>query len=303
MELKTIPIDEIQPNPFQPRESFEKESLKELADSIKDVNIIQPIVVRPHGFNYQIIAGERRWRAAQMVGLREIPCIVKEIPDERVLFESLVENLHRKNLTDIERENAIHEIWQNRDDFGIKAKTELAKRLGIREGKVQDDIEAWEFRHKEEVPMGTSTDVIRRTRGLGPEVRKRIIEKVDVGEMKASEVDTVAKVIRRAPEHLRKEILKPKSRITPKMAETIVTKLDSEEQQNVIIDEIKRLRLTEDEAEEQIREIQRAKEMSQPVTKEMEIKECTIYIVSEYDCPHCKRHYLIKCDGKRDWVE
>jgi len=76
MELKTIVIDEIQPNPFQPRERFDKESLKELADSIKDVNIIQPIVVRPHGFNYQIIAGERRWRAAQMAGLKKIPCII-----------------------------------------------------------------------------------------------------------------------------------------------------------------------------------------------------------------------------------
>lgn len=303
MELKTIRIAEIQPNPFQPRESFEKESLKELAASIKDANIIQPIVVRPHGFNYQIVAGERRWRAAQMAGLEEIPCIIKEIAEERVLLESLVENLHRKNLTDTERENAIHEIWQNRDDFGIKTKTELAKRLGIREAKVQDDIEAWEFRHEEEVPMGTSTDVIRRTRGLGTEARKRIIEKVDVGEMKASEVDTVAKAIRRAPSQLRKEILKPKSRITPKMAETIVTKLSSEEEQNVIIDEIKRSRLTEDEAEERVREIQRAREMGKPLRKEMGVKEGTVYMVGEYDCPHCKRHYVIKCDGKRDWLE
>ena len=303
MELKTIVIDEIQPNPFQPRERFEKESLKELADSIKDVNIIQPIVVRPHGFNYQIIAGERRWRAAQMAGLKKIPCIIKEIAEERVLFESLSENLHRKNLTDTERENAIHEIWQNRDDFGIKTKTELARRLGIREAKVQDDIEAWEFRHEEEVPMGTSTDVIRRTRGLEPKARKRIIKKVDVGEIKASEVDTVAKVIRRAPTNLKKEILKPKSRITPKMAETIITKLSSEEEQNMVINEIKRSRLTEDEAEDRIREIQRAKEMSTPLVKEMEVKKGTVYIVSEYDCPHCGRHYLIKCNGKQDWVE
>ncbi|MFQ5892570.1 MAG: ParB/RepB/Spo0J family partition protein, partial [Candidatus Methanofastidiosia archaeon] len=285
------------------RESFEKESLKELADSIRDAKIIQPIVVRQYGYIYQIIAGERRWRAAQMAGLKEISCIVKEVAEERVLLESLIENLHRKNLTDTERENAIHEIWHNRNDFGIKTKAELAKRLGIREQKVLDDIEAWEFRHKEEIPMGTSTDVIRRTRGLESEMRRRIVEKVEIGEIKASEVDTVAKVIRRAPEPLRKEVLKPKSRITPKIAETIMTKLPSEEEQKVVIDEIKRSRLTEDEVEDRVREIQRAKEMGRPLTKEMGVKEGIIYTIGEYECPQCKKHYLIKCNGKRDWIE
>lgn len=303
MKLETIRVDEITPNPFQPRESFEKESINELADSIKDAKIIQPVVVRRLGFNYQIIAGERRWRAAQVAGLKKIPCLVKEIPEERVLLESLIENLHRKDLTDTERENAIHEIWHNREDFGIDTKAELARRLGIRERKVSEDIEAWEFRHKEEVPMGTSTDVIRRTRGLETEARKRIIEKVTEGEIKASEVDTVAKVIRRAPEALKKEILKPKSRITPKIAETIVTKLPFEEEQDIVVSEVKRLRLTEDEVEDRIKEIQRAKEKGESLTKEMGVKKGTIYTVGEYECPHCKRHYLIKCDGKRDWVE
>jgi len=77
-----ISVDEIQPNPFQPRESFEKESLRELADSIRDASVIQPIVVRRHGKGYQIIAGERRWRAAQMAGLKEIPSLIKDIPEE-----------------------------------------------------------------------------------------------------------------------------------------------------------------------------------------------------------------------------
>lgn len=178
-----ISVDEIRPNPFQPRESFEKETLRELADSIEDADILQPLVVRLHGLNYQIVAGERRWRAAQMAGLQEVPCIVKEIEHERVLFESLIENLHRKDLRDVERENALYEIWRRREDFGIQTKAELARRLGIRKGRVLDDIEAWEFRHQEEVPTGTSTDVIRRTRGLQPEERRRIIEKVGGGEI------------------------------------------------------------------------------------------------------------------------
>ncbi|MCK4483036.1 hypothetical protein KAU55_07385, partial [Candidatus Bathyarchaeota archaeon] len=91
--------------------------------------------------------------------------------------------------------------------------------------------------------------------------------------------------------------------ITPKMAETIVTKLPAEEEQNLIVEEIKRLRLTEDEVEDRVREIQHAKETGKPPTKEIGVKEGTIHIVREYDCPYCKKHYVIKCDGKRDWLE
>ena len=303
MELKMISVKEIQPNPFQPRESFEKESLRELADSIKDAKIVQPIIVRQHGFNYQIIAGERRWRAAQIAGLHKIPCIVKEIDEERVLIESLIENLHRKDLTDLERENAIHEIWENREDLGFKYKSELAKAIGVSPIRVEDDIEAWEARHEMDMPFSVSTRTIARTRGLEAEVRKGIVEKVAEGDLKASEVDVVAKVIKKASEPVKKELLKPKSRITPKMAETIVTKLPTEKEQKLIVDEINRSRLTEDEVEDRVREVHRAKELGKPLTKEVVVREGTVYVVGEYDCPHCKKHYLIKCDGKKDWVE
>jgi len=304
MELKMIPINEIQPNPFQPRESFEEESLKELADSMKGVNVIQPIVVSRTGKGYQIIAGERRWRAAQIVGFEEVACIVRDIGNERVLLASLIENLHRTNLTDIERENAIHELWENREELGFKHKSELAGAIGLRPNDVQNDIEAWEFRHKEVgIPTSTPTYIISRTKGLPTEDRKTIIDKVQKGEIQAKEAYTAIKVLRRAPQAIKRELLKPKSRVTPKMAESIVTKLPTEEEQAVVVEEIKRLRLTEDEVEDRVREIQRSKEKGEPLRKEMGVKEGVIYTVGEYECPHCKRHYLIKCNGKRDWVE
>lgn len=304
MKLEAIAVDEIQPNPFQPRESFEKESLKELADSIKDAGIIQPIVVRRHGFSYQIIAGERRWRAAQMVGLKKIPCIVKEIDDERVLLESLIENLHRKNLTDIERENAVYGLWENREDLGFKSKSELARAIGVPPQNVDNDLEAWEFRHREEgILPSTPTYVISRSRGLPVEERKKVVDKVQKGEFKAQEAYTAIKVLRKAPEGIKKELLKSKPHITPKMAETIMTKLPAEEEQNLIVKEIKRSRLTEDEVEDRIREIQHAKEMGKPITKETGAREGAVQIMREYDCPYCKKHYVIKCDGKRDWLE
>jgi len=304
--FKMIPVRDIQPNPFQPRESFDKESLEELADSIKEAGVLQPILVREHGLHYQIVAGERRWRAAQMVGLKRVPCIIKETAEERVLLESLIENLHRRNLSDIERENAIHEIWERRDDFGIESKSDLARKLSLRESKVYDDIEAYEFRDSQDVSTRIPTDTIRRTRGLEPNVRRIIIDKVDLGEIKASEVDTVAKVLRRAPDHLKREVLRPKTHITPRIAEAIVERIPSEEDQKRIITEMERLSLTEDEAGNRIREVQHSGETARNSNQETPstgIFQGDFHVVDEYECPHCGGHYVIKCDGTKDWVE
>ena len=303
MELKNIPIEKIHANPFQPRENFEKDSLFELADSIKDSNIIQPIVVRKQGEEYQIIAGERRWRAAQMAGLKLLPCIIKDVAEDRVLLESLVENLHRLDLSDSEEENAVHELWEKRNTLGFKTKLDLAKAIGLGEHRIQSDLDAWDFRRQEQVPMGTSTRTIRGTRGLPTEERKAVIEKVQSGDFKVSEVDSVSKILRTASEPIKEEILKPKSRLSAKMAEEIVSRLPEEEEQKVVVEEIRRFRLTDDEVQDRVREIQRAKEKGEHLRKEMGVQEGITYTVGEYECPHCKKHYLIRCNGKKDWVE
>jgi ParB family transcriptional regulator, chromosome partitioning protein len=97
-----IRIDDIDPNPVQPRRVFEPERLRELANSIRVLGIIQPIVVRPSGPRYQLVTGERRWRAAKLAGLEIIPAVVKEIADERLLEITLVENIQREDLNPIE---------------------------------------------------------------------------------------------------------------------------------------------------------------------------------------------------------
>jgi ParB family chromosome partitioning protein len=259
MKLEYIDIDQIRPNPFQPREHFEKESLQELTNSIKNGGVVQPIVVRKHGANYEIIAGERRWRATRMAGVKKIPAIVKDIAEDRILIESLVENLHRLDLSDPERENAVHELWEKRNALGIKTKSDLAKAIGMREATIAEDLDAWEFRRKENTAMAVSTRTIRGTRGLEPEERKQIVEKVKAEEFKVSEVDTVAKVVRKAPETVKRELLKPKSRITPKMAETIVEKLPTKEDQEEVLKEAIQLRLTEDELTARVQDIKRSR--------------------------------------------
>src|SRR6185436_70991 len=97
-----IRIADIDPNPVQPRRVFEPERMQELANSIRANGIIQPIVVRPSGGRYQLVAGERRWRAAKLAGLEMVPVVIQEIPDNRLLEITLVENIQREDLNPIE---------------------------------------------------------------------------------------------------------------------------------------------------------------------------------------------------------
>ncbi|TAK91118.1 MAG: ParB/RepB/Spo0J family partition protein [Verrucomicrobia bacterium] len=101
-QIRRVPTSQVQPCPFQPRKDFPPESLRELADSIKEQGIVQPLIVRQQGDHFELIAGERRWRASQLIGLAEIPVIVREADDRAVLEMALIENLQRENLNPIE---------------------------------------------------------------------------------------------------------------------------------------------------------------------------------------------------------
>jgi ParB family chromosome partitioning protein len=101
-QVQRAPVARLRPCPLQPRKDFSPESLRELADSIKEQGIVQPLIVRRRGEDFELIAGERRWRAAQMLGLAEVPVIVREADDHTVLELALIENLQRENLNAIE---------------------------------------------------------------------------------------------------------------------------------------------------------------------------------------------------------
>ena len=110
-----LPIELIRPNPYQPRRSFDKELLEQLADSIKDIGVLQPIIVKEIKGKekaWQIIAGERRWRAAQMAGLHEIPVHIKNIKDEEVAIIALIENIQRENLSAIDEAKGYKKVME-----------------------------------------------------------------------------------------------------------------------------------------------------------------------------------------------
>src|SRR5438093_400504 len=125
--ISEIPIDQIAVNPNQPRKLFDSESLSELAASIRSSGVIQPVVVRRHGPGYQLIAGERRWRAARQAGLARIPAVVREATDAQSLEIALVENLLREDLNPMEEAEAYQKLLAQ---FGW-TQEELAQRVGL----------------------------------------------------------------------------------------------------------------------------------------------------------------------------
>jgi ParB family chromosome partitioning protein len=124
--FEQLPLDRIDPNPRQPREAFDEESLQDLTTSIEAVGVLQPIVVRPYGERYQIVMGERRVRAARTAGLERIPAIVRTTEDDELLRDALLENVHREDLNPLEEAAAYEQLLL---DFGI-TQEELAARLG-----------------------------------------------------------------------------------------------------------------------------------------------------------------------------
>jgi len=121
-----IDIDLIEPSPYQPRTKFHEQALDELARSIKSSGIIQPLVVRPIGSRFQLIAGERRWRAAQRAGLSKVSAIVKQVADELALEMTLVENIQREDLNPIEAARAFERLM---DEFHLTQEA-VAERTG-----------------------------------------------------------------------------------------------------------------------------------------------------------------------------
>src|SRR5215475_14061053 len=150
-ELLQLPVSQVHPNPYQPRQHFDTERLQELASSLKTQGLLQPIVVRRHQDGFELIAGERRWRAAQMAGFETIPALVKPASDEEVLGLALLENLQREELNPLEEARAYQrlqaEFHLRQEDVARyvgKDRSSIANALRLLKlpQALQDDLEA-----------------------------------------------------------------------------------------------------------------------------------------------------------------
>ena len=160
--VQMIPVAGIEPHPGQPRRIFQEEALAELAASIQARGVIQPIVVRPHGHRFQIVAGERRWRAAQRARLHEIPAIVRSFSDEETLEVALIENIQRQDLNAIEEAQAYKRLL---DDYG-HTQEELGRLVHKSRSHVANLLRLLDLPAKVQIMVGTGELSMGHARAL-----------------------------------------------------------------------------------------------------------------------------------------
>jgi len=161
-EIKHLELSIIKPNPFQPRRIFDQAHLEELAQSIKEYGVLQPIIVRRIGTSYELVAGERRFRASQIIGLKSIPAIVKNLSDKEIAEMALIENLQREDLNYFEEAEAYAKLIK---EFGI-TQDEIAKRVSKSQSTIANKLRLLNL--KSSVRKEISVDVIteRHARAL-----------------------------------------------------------------------------------------------------------------------------------------
>lgn len=177
-QLLQLSLDQIRPGSYQPRRSFDQTALQELADSLVSQGLVQPILVRPYGGRYELIAGERRWRAAQLAGLTSIPAIVRQLDDQSVAAVALIENIQRKDLNALEEAHALQRL---RDEFGMTQEA-VAKAVGRSRSAVTNLLRLLELHEdvktlleKGELDMGHARALLALDREVQPVVARQVI--------------------------------------------------------------------------------------------------------------------------------
>jgi ParB/RepB/Spo0J family partition protein len=182
--VRTIPVERIVPNPEQPRLVFDEETLQELAASIREHGVLQPILVRPLGnHQFQLIAGERRWRASKAAGLGTIPALVEEIDDDTALEISIIENLQREDLSPLD-EAAMYDRMTREHGYSVRR---LAQKLGKDKGYVENRLRLADAPPEVRALVSVRKDTLSHAYELlkvdDPKKRRRLAEQVGRGEL------------------------------------------------------------------------------------------------------------------------
>jgi len=189
-QIREVPTNRILPNPAQPRLSYEEESLVELADSIREHGVLQPILVRPVGSQFELIAGERRWRASRMAQRDSIPAIVVEFDDETALEVSIIENLQREDVSPLE-ESA---MFRKMTDLGYTLR-QLAQKIGKDKGYVENRIRLAEappeIRELVSLRKDTLSHAYELMKVRDERTRRRLAKKVAAGELTLSRLRAI----------------------------------------------------------------------------------------------------------------
>lgn len=193
-ELRQIDVDAIVPNEFQPRRRFDEDALVALADSIRELGVLQPILVRPEGAGvYELIAGERRWRAARRVGLPSVPAIVRSTADQGSLEQAIVENLHREDLTALEEAFAYQQLVE---DFGL-TQDQVAARVGKSRSAVSNTLRLFQLPGSVQRMIGEGQLSAGHARAIlqlaDPEAQVRLADRIVDEELSVRAAEMAAK--------------------------------------------------------------------------------------------------------------
>ncbi len=219
-ELLNIDLDLIEPNAKQPRTNFGEAKLEELAQSIRVNGVVQPIIVRKKGANYEIVAGERRWRASQRAGLQKIPAVVKEIKDDKLLELALIENIQRQELNAIEEAKAYKNLVEN---VGLTQEM-IAERVGknrtvittfLRLLKLPDDIQNLVV--EEKISAGHARAILMAE---DIDLQRELAQKIVAMSLSVRETETTAKKIQKGKKIKDAKVEKQKIDPNIKSAET-----------------------------------------------------------------------------------
>jgi ParB family chromosome partitioning protein len=198
-QIREIPVDKILPNPAQPRLSYEEESLTELASSIREHGVLQPILVRPTGSQYELIAGERRWRASRMAKRDSIPAIVVEFDEETALEVSIIENLQREDVTPLEEAA----MFKKMTALGYSVR-QLAQKIGKDKGYVENRMRLAdapvEIRELVSVRKDTLSHAYELMRIGDERTRRRLAKKIAAGELTLAKLRVITGSAGEAPD-------------------------------------------------------------------------------------------------------
>jgi ParB family chromosome partitioning protein len=183
--VRNVPLDRITPNPDQPRMTFDEAALAELAASITEHGVLQPILVRPMGelHHYQLVAGERRWRAARAAGLKEIPALIEQLDDETAMEIGIIENLQREDLSPLE-EAMIYDRMTHDHGYSVR---KLAQKLGKDKGYIENRLRLagapTEIKQLVSLRKDTLSHAYELLKVEDPKKRRRLAEQVASGEL------------------------------------------------------------------------------------------------------------------------
>ncbi|MEW5759777.1 MAG: ParB/RepB/Spo0J family partition protein [Candidatus Thermoplasmatota archaeon] len=231
--MELIDINRIRPSLYQPREGYDQEKMRQLAESIRKVGLLQPLVIRPANGFFEIVCGERRWKACKVIGMSEVPAEIRELKDKEAMIISLSENIHREDLQPLEKAKAINNLR-------TKAKMsnkEISEEIGMPLPSVEDYLSLIELPKEVKKDIKEEAITFSHAREVAEikdkELQKKLVEKIKKKEIPSGRpTEKLISVVKKAPEHIKKAVIEDE--LNPEIGKLIMEIDDKKLQKSLV---------------------------------------------------------------------